>query len=61
MINRKFSCTFINFGIFVMIKLIPFDKIFENSAGVVSLLVKQPIGVLTNRTLHFMFSGDFVN
>ena len=41
MTNYKFSCIFNNFGIFVMTKLIPFDKIFKNSAGVVSLLVKQ--------------------
>ena len=34
MINYKFSCIFINFGIFLMIKLIPSDKIFKNSAGV---------------------------
>ena len=38
----------VNFGIFVMIKLIPFDKIIENSAAVVSLLTKQSIAVLTN-------------
>ena len=29
MINYKFSYIFMNFGIFVMIKLIPFDKIFD--------------------------------
>ena len=41
MINNKFSCIIINFDIFVMMKLVPFDKIFENSAGVVSFLAKQ--------------------
>ena len=41
MINYKLSYIFINFGIFLMIKLIPSNKIFENSAGVVSLLAKQ--------------------
>lgn len=51
----------VNFGIFVMIKLIPFDKIIENSAAVVSLLTKQSIAVLTNWTPYFMFSGEFVN
>ena len=30
-----------HFGIFLMIKLIPSEKIFERSAGVVLLLVKQ--------------------
>ena len=34
-------CIFISFGSFVMIKLIPFEKIFENFAGVVLLLAKQ--------------------
>ena len=36
MINFKVLCILINYGIFFMIKLIPFDKIFENS-GVVLL------------------------
>ena len=35
MINYKFSCILIEFGIFLMMKLIQFDKIFEKSAGVV--------------------------
>ena len=49
MINHMCSCIFINFGIFVLIKLIRFDKIFENSdAGVALLLAKQSIVVLTN-------------
>ena len=29
-------------SIFAMIKLIPFDKIFENFAGAASLLAQQP-------------------
>ena len=33
-----------NFGIFVIIKLIPFDKIFENSAGAIRLLAKRSNG-----------------
>ena len=61
MINYECSCIFINFGIFVMIKLTTFDKFFGNSAGVVSLLAGQSIAVFTNRTRHFMFSGDSVN
>ena len=44
-----------------MIELIPFDKILENSDGIVLLLAKQSIAILTNRTRHFMFSGDFAN
>ena len=60
---RKFkcSCIFNHFGIFAMKNLIPFEKIFENSAEVISLLVKQLITVLTSRTRHYMFSEDFVN
>ena len=41
MINYKCPCIFTNFGSFVMVKLIPFDKIFENSTGVAFLLAKQ--------------------
>ena len=40
-INYKFCSIFINFGSFVMMKLISFDKIFENSAGIVSLLAMK--------------------
>ena len=36
-------------------------KSLTNSAGVASLLAKQLMVVLTNRTRHFTFSGDFVN
>ena len=43
-----------------MIRLIPFDKVVENSAGVASLLAKQLIAALTSRTRYFIFSGDLV-
>ena len=41
MINYKCPCIFTNFGSFVMVKLTPFNKIFENSTGVAFLLAKQ--------------------
>ena len=61
MINHKFPCISVNFVIFVMVKSIPFDKIFENSPGAGLLLAKQSIAVLINRTCHLMIFGDFVN
>ena len=48
MINYKFSYIFISFGIFLMIKLIPFDKIFSKA---VELLFEHAIS---------FFSGDLV-
>ena len=61
MINTQCSSYLINLDIFVTIKLMQFDKIFESSVGVFSLLANQSIDFFTSRTCHFMFSGDFVN
>ena len=45
MINYKLSYILVNSGIYLMTKLIPSDKIFENSAGVELLFLLTEHGI----------------